>query len=103
MMISRKMKLRVLTLNVQNKGLLNFKQKVQSRVKGNLKKSSRDIEYNQDGFRRYLTESLEMQRQKLKLEELRVRLRVAIKGGITDEDRAHQLKRYCRRSNQDMS
>ena len=33
-----------------------------------------------------------MRRQKLKLEELKIKSRVAIKQGTTDEDRAHQLK-----------
>ena len=72
---------------------LNTKQGLKEKIETHIKtKKGKGYDNNQDMFRQYLENNLEVRRQKLKLQELKVKSRVAISGATTDEDRAHQLK-----------
>ena len=66
--------------------------KLKERIQHQVKNKKRGTEFTPDSFSNYMDENLQIRKQKLKLAEMKVKARVAIKGGITDEDRAHKLK-----------
>lgn len=66
----------------------NSKSRVQTRFK---RKGGSEFD-STENFKRMMAGNVELRKEKLRIEELKVKARVAIRGGMTDEDREHQLK-----------
>lgn len=72
----------------------NLQDKIQAYDSTKKKKGGPEFSNSMDSAGRLLSENMEMRKERLRLEELKDKARVAKRrgGGVTDEDREHQLK-----------